>query len=125
MPDLTVQDDWTGEDVLMCDIGRRLRCAMIVRRVGGRELGRALSVTGATVSRWQAGRQRMGIGALNRAASVLRVPAGWLIGGEPLDTGCEYLLSRLRGEMVMMAPAQREAVLMTVMDEVAALAFTS
>lgn len=121
MPDLTVQDDWTGGGVFMRDIGRRMRCAMTVQRVGGRELARALSVTGATVSRWQSGRQRIGIKAAHQAAEALRVPPGWLISGGPLDTDCDYLIGRLRGEMVMLSPAKRAAVLIAVMDAVAAL----
>ena len=119
MPDRTMRDG-TWEDGFMRDIGRRLRRAMTVQRVSGQELARALSVTGATVSRWQTGQQRISIKAAHRAAEALQVPPGWLIFGDPLDTDCEHLIGQLR-EMAMLSPAKRTAVLIAVMDAVAAL----
>ena len=115
MPDLTA------------GMARRMRCAMAVRRMTVRQMTVAnlaawLEVSRPTVSRWASGRQALSAEWAARVAAALRVPVGWLVNGEPLDTQCEYLLSRLRGEMVMMAPAQREAVLMTVMDDVTARA---
>ena len=49
------------------------------------------------------------------------MPPGWLISGDPLDTDCDYLIGRLRGEIAMLSPAKRAAVLITIMDAVAAL----
>ena len=107
---------------LTAGMARRMRCAMAVRRMTVADLAAWLEVSRPTVSRWAAGRQALSAEWAARVAAALRVPVGWLVGGEPLDTGCEHLLSRLRGEMVMLTPGQQEAVLMTVMDDVAALA---
>ena len=110
---------------LTAGMARRMRCAMAVRGISGAELAATLEVSRPTVSRWASGQQALSAEWAARVAAALRVPVGWLIEGAPLDTGCGHLIERLRGEMVMLSPDQREAVLMAVMDEVAALAFTS
>lgn len=110
MPDLTA------------GIGPRMMCAMMVRGMSGADLAATLDVSRPTVSRWATGQQALSAEWAARVAAALRVPVGWLVGGEPLDTGCAHLIERLRGEMPMLLPAQREAVLMTVMYEVGALA---
>ena len=112
---------------LTAGMARRMRCAMAVRRMTVRQMTVAnlaawLEVSRPTVSRWASGRQALSAEWAARIAAELRVPVGWLVGGEPLDTGCGHLIERLRGEMPMLTPDQREAVLLAVMDEVGALA---
>ena len=107
---------------LTAGMARRMRCAMMVRRMTVADLAAWLEVSRPTVSRWASGQQALSAEWAARVAAALRVPVGWLIEGAPLDTGCAHLIERLRGEMPMLLPAQQEAVLMAVMDEVAALA---
>ena len=107
---------------LTAGMARRMRCAMAVRGISGAELAATLEVSRPTVTRWTQGRQNLSAEWAARVAAALRVPVGWLIGGEPLDTGCGHLIERLRGEMPMLLPDQRDMVLLTVMLEVGVLA---
>ena len=107
---------------LTAGMARRMRCAMAVRRMTVADLAAWLEVSRPTVSRWASGQQALSAEWAARVAAALRVPVGWLIEGAPLDTGCGHLIERLRGEMPMLLPDQRDMVLLTVMLEVGVLA---
>ena len=88
-------------DPIDVEIGRRVRDARVLARLTQKDLGDRIGVTSQQVQKYEAGRSRMAVSTLCRAADAMEVPPATLVGG---------LLGRSVRDTDALAPRERELV---------------
>lgn len=89
-------DQETGRSAVRCR--NRIKEALENKGMTAAELSRQMGVSKACISRWISQQWQPRQGALEKAAEILGVDAGWLK-GLPVDSESHYLICQIDGEL--------------------------